>query len=212
VLRPFNRDLVVSASGIAPVTAPPRRSRATGPPTCDSANTTTSTGRSRRSSLSASSSTREGCGKGIRPMVDMEVGPHESAPPLAPELLSLIAWEQSLDFDVFACATCGGRLCGLGAVTEPAMVGLMMERLDLPTDAPRLARAPTPDRAPQGIRCELRLGPTESSPDAGEVPCRRSLWTANPASTQDSWTPASTDNWGVVSPSGSSSPETSCTG
>ncbi len=51
---------------------------------------------------------------------------------------------RSFDVDVLACAQCGGRLRVLGEVTDAVAVRLVLERLGLPTDAPRAARARDP--------------------------------------------------------------------
>jgi hypothetical protein len=51
---------------------------------------------------------------------------------------------RSFEVDVLACKQCGGRLRVLGAVTDPAMVRLMLESLGMPTEAPRAARARDP--------------------------------------------------------------------
>ena len=48
------------------------------------------------------------------------------------------------DVDVLNCPTCGGRLRVLSEVTDPTMIGLMLEALGLPTVAPRAARARDP--------------------------------------------------------------------
>jgi hypothetical protein len=51
---------------------------------------------------------------------------------------------RSFDVDVLRCAGCGSRLRVLGEVTEPALVGLVLESLGLPHDAPCAARARDP--------------------------------------------------------------------
>jgi hypothetical protein len=42
------------------------------------------------------------------------------------------------------CPRCHARLRTLGEVTDPAAVGLVLESLGLPTEAPRVARARDP--------------------------------------------------------------------
>jgi hypothetical protein len=51
---------------------------------------------------------------------------------------------RSFDVDVLVCPTCGERLRVLGQVTDPAMVGLVLESVGLPTEPPRVARARDP--------------------------------------------------------------------
>jgi hypothetical protein len=51
---------------------------------------------------------------------------------------------RSFDVDVLRCPQCAGRLRVLGEVTEPTMVGLILEILGLPRDAPRARRARDP--------------------------------------------------------------------
>ena len=51
---------------------------------------------------------------------------------------------RSFDVDVLSCPKCRGRLRVLGEVTDPAMVGLVLGSLWLPTEAPRVARARDP--------------------------------------------------------------------
>jgi hypothetical protein len=51
---------------------------------------------------------------------------------------------RSFEVDVLACARCGGRLRVLGEITEPALVRLVLERLAIPAEAPRAARARDP--------------------------------------------------------------------
>jgi len=51
---------------------------------------------------------------------------------------------RSFDVDVLRCATCGGRLRLLAEVTEPVMVGLVLDSLGMPGEAPRAARARIP--------------------------------------------------------------------
>lgn len=46
--------------------------------------------------------------------------------------------------DVLACPSCGGRLRVLGEITEPATVRLVLESLNMPTEAPKPARARDP--------------------------------------------------------------------
>ena len=43
-----------------------------------------------------------------------------------------------------ACAKCGGRLRVLGCVTDPWRVRAILERIAMPAEAPRLARARDP--------------------------------------------------------------------
>jgi hypothetical protein len=61
--------------------------------------------------------------------------------------------QRTFQVDVLACPRCGGRLRVLGEITEPAMVGLVLESLDIPTAAPRPARA----RAPTALLAELDM-------------------------------------------------------
>jgi len=51
---------------------------------------------------------------------------------------------RSFDVDVLRCAGCGGRLRVLSEVTEPALVGLVLDSLGMPSEAPRTARARDP--------------------------------------------------------------------
>jgi hypothetical protein len=51
---------------------------------------------------------------------------------------------RSFDVDVLVCPTCRGRLRVLGEVTDPAMVGLVLESVGLPIEAPRVARSRDP--------------------------------------------------------------------
>ena len=51
---------------------------------------------------------------------------------------------RSFEVDVLRCAGCGGRLRVLGEVTEPSLVGLVLESLGLPREAPRASRARDP--------------------------------------------------------------------
>ena len=51
---------------------------------------------------------------------------------------------RSFSVDVLECARCGGRLRVLGEVTAPAMVRLVLDRLGMATDTPRVARARDP--------------------------------------------------------------------
>jgi hypothetical protein len=84
---------------------------------------------------------------------------------LAPNVLSVRHWERLLggvlyastpridwatllrrtwDIDVLACAKCGGRLRVLGCITDPELARALLERLAMPTEAPRVARARDP--------------------------------------------------------------------
>jgi hypothetical protein len=84
---------------------------------------------------------------------------------IAPNMLSVRHWERLMDgllyaatprvdwatllrrtfeIDVMRCPTCDGRLRVLGSVTEPGVVRLMLERLGMPSGAPRVARARDP--------------------------------------------------------------------
>jgi uncharacterized protein YbaR (Trm112 family) len=58
---------------------------------------------------------------------------------------------RSFDVDVLECPSCRGRLRVLGEVTERTMVRLMLDRLGMPTNAPRAASA----RDPTGLLCEV---------------------------------------------------------
>ena len=51
---------------------------------------------------------------------------------------------RTFDVDVLRCPGCGGRLRVLGEITDAAIVRLVLESLQLPTDAPRAARARDP--------------------------------------------------------------------
>ena len=51
---------------------------------------------------------------------------------------------RSFEVDVLTCARCGGRVRVLGEITDPAIAGLILESLGLPTDAPVAARARDP--------------------------------------------------------------------
>jgi hypothetical protein len=51
---------------------------------------------------------------------------------------------RSFEVDVLRRAGCGGRLRVLGEVTEPSLVGLILESLGLPREAPRVSRARDP--------------------------------------------------------------------
>jgi hypothetical protein len=51
---------------------------------------------------------------------------------------------RSFDVDVLSCSICGGRLRVLGEITEPGLVGLVLDRLGMPAEAPRVARARDP--------------------------------------------------------------------
>jgi len=51
---------------------------------------------------------------------------------------------RSFEVDVLCCASCGGRLRVLGEVTEPALVGLVLESLGLPREVPTVSRARDP--------------------------------------------------------------------
>jgi len=51
---------------------------------------------------------------------------------------------RTFEVDVLACRQCGGRLRVLGAVTNPAMVRLVLESVGMPTEAPRAAPARDP--------------------------------------------------------------------
>lgn len=55
-----------------------------------------------------------------------------------------ILLQRTFEVDVLECPTCRGRLRILGAVTEPAMVRLVLEGLSIPTEPPRGARARDP--------------------------------------------------------------------
>jgi len=51
---------------------------------------------------------------------------------------------RSFDVDLLRYATCGGRLRVLAEVTQPVMVGLVLDSLGMPSEAPRAARARGP--------------------------------------------------------------------
>jgi Putative transposase len=51
---------------------------------------------------------------------------------------------RSFEVDVLACPTCSGRLRVRGEVTDLAMARLMLDSLEMPSVAPRLARARDP--------------------------------------------------------------------
>jgi len=51
---------------------------------------------------------------------------------------------RSFEVDVLSCPSCGGRLRVLGEITEPGMVGLVLDSLGTPSEAPRAARARDP--------------------------------------------------------------------
>jgi hypothetical protein len=51
---------------------------------------------------------------------------------------------RSFEVDVLSCPSCGGRLRVLGEITEPRMVGLVLDSLGMPSEAPRAARARDP--------------------------------------------------------------------
>ena len=51
---------------------------------------------------------------------------------------------RSFDVDVLRCSGCGSRLRVLGEVTEPALVGPVLESLGVPHDAPCAVRARDP--------------------------------------------------------------------
>ena len=51
---------------------------------------------------------------------------------------------RSFEVDVLQCAVCGGRMRVLGEVIQPAMVGLILEALEMPTEAPPVGRARDP--------------------------------------------------------------------
>jgi hypothetical protein len=59
---------------------------------------------------------------------------------------------RAFDVDVLACAKCGGRLRVLGCVTDPDLGRAILERLAIPAEAPRVARArdPTDDELTAG--------------------------------------------------------------
>ena len=61
---------------------------------------------------------------------------------------------RSFDVDVLKCASCGGRVRVLGEITEPTIVGVILETLGMPTEAPPVGRA---------------RDPTELLGDAGEA-------------------------------------------
>jgi hypothetical protein len=58
---------------------------------------------------------------------------------------------RSFDVDVLECPSCRGRLRVLGEVIERTMVRLMLDRMGVPTNAPRAARA----RDPTGLLGEV---------------------------------------------------------
>jgi hypothetical protein len=51
---------------------------------------------------------------------------------------------RTFEIDVMECASCGGRLHVLGSVTQSDAVREILERLAIPTEAPRAARARDP--------------------------------------------------------------------
>jgi hypothetical protein len=51
---------------------------------------------------------------------------------------------RSFEVDVLCCPSCGGRMRVLGEITGSRMVTLVLESLELPTEAPRAARARDP--------------------------------------------------------------------
>jgi hypothetical protein len=59
-----------------------------------------------------------------------------------------LPWAQllrrSFDIDIEQCAKCGGRIRLIQSVTEPNVARAILERLGLPTEAPRAARARDP--------------------------------------------------------------------
>jgi hypothetical protein len=90
---------------------------------------------------------------------------HASADLLAPNVLSVKHWSRllggllyaasprvdwasllrrSFDVDVLMCPKCRGRLHVLGEITDPVLLGLVLESLELPTEAPRVGRARDP--------------------------------------------------------------------
>jgi hypothetical protein len=59
-----------------------------------------------------------------------------------------LPWAQllrrSFDIDIEQCPKCGGRIRLIQSVTEPSVARAILERLGLPTEAPRAARARDP--------------------------------------------------------------------
>jgi hypothetical protein len=51
---------------------------------------------------------------------------------------------RSFEVDVLQCARCGGRLRVLGEVTDPRVVAVVLESLQMPTAAPPVAHARDP--------------------------------------------------------------------
>jgi hypothetical protein len=51
---------------------------------------------------------------------------------------------RSFEIDVLKCASCGGRLRMLGEVTDPRVVGLVLESLQMSTEAPPVGHARDP--------------------------------------------------------------------
>ena len=85
--------------------------------------------------------------------------------PLAPNILSVAHWERlnagallattprvdwatllrrTFSVDVLSCTKCGGRLRVMGMVDEPWFVSQLLSEFDIPTEAPRAARARDP--------------------------------------------------------------------
>ena len=51
---------------------------------------------------------------------------------------------RSFEVDVLKCASCGGRLRVLGEVTDPRVVAVVLESLQMPTEAPPVGHARDP--------------------------------------------------------------------
>jgi hypothetical protein len=88
---------------------------------------------------------------------------HGARPPL--DWATLL--RRSFEVDVLRCLHCADRLRVLGEVTEPSLVRLVLETLELPPDAPRAARARDPSELPGPEADWLGMRPTAPSEPRG---------------------------------------------
>jgi hypothetical protein len=123
-----------------------------------------------RDTTSARSTAASGTGAASQPalgptaVAKIDPGGYQAAVLLTPNVLSVKHWDRmlagllyagspradwasllrrSFEVDVLQCARCGGRVRVLGEITEP-MVSVILEALEMPTEAPPVGRARDP--------------------------------------------------------------------